>query len=102
MPRWPVQWLSKEFLRDPATKEALRRINEARKSGARELDLVNLKLSTLPEAISQLSQLQELNLYGNQLSTLPETVQSLESLEKLFLHGNPGLGLPDEVLGPAA
>ena len=60
------------------------------------------QLSTLPEAIGQLSQLQELDLSNNQLSMLPEAVQSLERLEKLFLHGNPGLGLPDEVLGPKA
>ena len=64
------------------------------------LDLSGNQLSTLPEAIGQLSQLQGLDLSSNQLSTLPEAVQSLERLEKLFLHGNPGLGLPDEVLGP--
>jgi hypothetical protein len=62
MPKWPFQWLSKEFPCDPATKEALRRIEEARKSGASHLDLSKLKLSTLPEAIGQLSQLQQLNL----------------------------------------
>jgi internalin A len=73
MPKRP----SKEPPRDPATEEALRRIEEARKNGARKLDLSNLKLSTLPEA-----------------------VQSLERLGRLFLHGNPGVGLPDEVLGP--
>jgi len=75
-------------------------IEEARKDGARKLDLYDLKLSTLPEAIGQLTQLQTLDLSGNQLSALPESVQTLERLEKLFLHGNPGLGLPDEVLGP--
>src|SRR5258705_352660 len=96
MPKWP----SKEPPRDPVTEEALRRIEEARKSGARELDLSDLNLSTRPEAIGQLSQLQELDLSDTQLSTLPGAVQSLERLEKLFLHGNPGLGLPDEVLGP--
>ena len=60
------------------------------------------QLSMLPEAIGQLSQLQELNLFSNQLNALPETIQSLEKLEKLFLHGNPDLGLPDEVLGPTS
>src|SRR5258705_239418 len=79
---------------------ALRRIEEARKNGETELVLSNRKLSTLPEAIGQLSQLQKLDLSNNQLSTLPEAVQSLERLGTLFLHGNPGLGLPDEVLGP--
>src|SRR5258708_5065102 len=96
MPKRP----SKEPPHDPATEEALRLIEEARKNGARQLDVSDLTLTTLPHAIGQLSQLQQLDLSSNQLSTLPETVQSLERLEKLFLHGNPGLGLPDEVLGP--
>jgi hypothetical protein len=82
------------------TEKALRRIKMARESGVGKLNLFNLKLSTLPKAIGQLSQLQELKLSNNQLSTLPEAVQNLERLDALFLHGNPGLGLPDEVLGP--
>jgi Leucine-rich repeat (LRR) protein len=36
------------------------------------LGLSRLQLSTLPEAIGLLSQLQELDLSTNQLSTLPE------------------------------
>src|SRR5258707_758748 len=119
MPKRP----SKEIAPDSVTEKALRRIKMARESGAEKLNLFNLKLSTLPkaigqlsqlqaldlsdnqlstlpEAIGQLSQLQKLNLSGNRLSTLPEAMQSLERLDALFLHGNPGLGLPDEVLGP--
>jgi hypothetical protein len=38
----------------PNTEDALRRIEEARKSGARKLNLFDLKLSTLREAIGQL------------------------------------------------
>jgi hypothetical protein len=63
MPKWPFKWLSKVFPRDSAAKEALRRINEAQKSGAWKLDLVSLKLSTPPEAIGQLSQLQQIRLF---------------------------------------
>jgi internalin A len=50
MPKRPF----KEPRRDPATEEALRRIEEARKNSARKLHLSDLKLSTLPEAIGQL------------------------------------------------
>jgi hypothetical protein len=44
----------------PATEEplAVRCIKEARKSRERELDLSEFKLTTLPEAIGQLSRLQ--------------------------------------------
>jgi internalin A len=88
---------------DPAGK-ALHRIEEARKNGELRMmkRLAGLKLSTLPEAIGQLTQLRVLDLSNNQLSALPETVQKLKKLEKLSLHGNPGLGLPDEVLGSTA
>ena len=51
----------------------------------------DLQLSTLPEAIGRLSQLQALKLSDNRLSALPEAVQRLERLEELFLHGNPAL-----------
>src|SRR5262245_4040221 len=84
MPNRPT----KEPKRDPATEEVLRRIEEARKSKASTLDLSSRKLSTLPEAIGQLSQLQKLDLHGNQLSTLPEAIGQLSQLQKLDLHGN--------------
>jgi len=83
MPKWPF----KEPARDPATEEALRRIEEARKSGATLLDLSSLKLSTLPEAIGRLPQLQELNLSSNQLSTLPGAIGRLSQLQMLDLYG---------------
>jgi len=89
-----------EAPRDPATEKALLRIEDARTLGLAELDLSNLELSRLPEAIGRLSQLEVLRLYNNQLTSLPESMQSLERLGELFLHENPGLRLPVEVLGP--
>ena len=88
---------SEEPLRDRATEEALRRIEQARKNGARKLDLSDLKLSTLPEAIGQLSQLQELYLSGNQLSTLPEAIGQLSQLQELDLSGNQLSTLPEAI-----
>jgi hypothetical protein len=69
---------------DPAGK-ALDLIEEARKNGAQELSLPNLKLSALPEAIGQLTQLRVLDLTSNQLSALPEAIGQLTQLERLFL-----------------
>jgi internalin A len=93
MPKWPL----KEPSRDRATEEALRRIEEARKSGARKLDLSDIELSTLPEAIGQLSKLWELDLSGNQLSTLPEAIGQLTSLQTLILRSNQLSSLPPEI-----
>jgi Leucine-rich repeat (LRR) protein len=66
MPKWPFKVSS-----NPAGK-ALHRIEEARKKGEHDLILSDLKLSVLPEAIVQLTQLQVLDLSDNQLRTLPE------------------------------
>jgi Leucine-rich repeat (LRR) protein len=74
MPQWPFKWPFKEM--------PLRRIEEARESGARELDLSYLELSTFPGAIGHLSQLQELDFSGNQLSTLPESIGQLFQLQR--------------------
>ncbi|MCA1592191.1 MAG: TIR domain-containing protein, partial [Acidobacteria bacterium] len=59
------------------------------------------QLTTLPESVTQLSQLQKLYLDGNRLTTLPESLKNLKRLERLYLHGNEALGLPAEVLGPS-
>jgi hypothetical protein len=61
------------------------------------LDLSNNQLSTLPEAIGRLSQLQELNLSGNQLSTLPEAIGRLSQLQGLNLSGNQLSTLPEAI-----
>jgi internalin A len=81
---------------DPAGK-ALDRIEEARKNGAQELSLPNLKLSALPEAIGQLTQLQELYLSGNNLSVLPEAIGKLTQLRVLDLSSNQLSTLPEAV-----
>jgi hypothetical protein len=57
--------------RDKAYREAEKKIEEARRAGATELDLNgewgpdSLKLTELPEWLGQLSQLQSLDLFRN-------------------------------------
>jgi internalin A len=93
MPKWPFD----EPLREPAMEEALLRIEKAWESGASVLNLSDFKLSTLPEAIGQLSRLHELNLSGNQLSTLPEAIGRLSELQRLDLSINRLSTLPEAI-----
>jgi internalin A len=87
---------SKDPPRDPVEK-ALRRIEEARKTGARRLDLSDLKLRTLPEAIGQLTALTKLWLRNNQLKALPDIFGAFRDLRKLWLDQNQIKELPKSV-----
>ena len=49
---------------DQAYRRAEEKIEEARREGATELDLVEMGLTKLPESLSQLTQLQKLVLGG--------------------------------------
>ena len=75
--------------RDEAYREAEKKIEEARWSRATELDLSGRwgsdspKLTELPEALGQLTQLQSLSLSNNQLTTLPEWLGQLTQLQSL-------------------
>jgi internalin A len=79
---------------------AKQRIRQALKFGEVALDLSDLGLTTVPEAIANLTNLQTLYLNGNQLTSLPEGMQKLTRLEKFYLHENDELRIPTEILGP--
>ncbi|EKT88536.1 leucine-rich repeat domain-containing protein [Leptospira santarosai] len=49
------------------------------------------ELTTLPEEIGNLQNLQTLNLNNNQFTTLPEEIEKLQKLQQLYLGGNPSL-----------
>lgn len=55
-------------------QEALRRIEEARRSNSTALNLGNLKLIAFPESLGQFSQLQYLDLSNNGLAAFPESL----------------------------
>jgi Leucine-rich repeat (LRR) protein len=73
------------------------RIEKARRKKATFLDLSELELSTLPEALGQLTNLQKLNLSGNQLTTLPESLGQLTNLQLLYLFDNQLTTLPESL-----
>ncbi|MDY7004722.1 MAG: leucine-rich repeat domain-containing protein, partial [Cyanobacteriota bacterium] len=61
------------------------------------LDLRSNQLTTLPESISQLTNLTWLYLHGNKLTTLPESISQLTNLTWLYLHGNKLTTLPESI-----
>ena len=74
--------------KNKAYRAAEKKIEAARRSGAKELDLSNswgaegsAKLTELPESLGQLSQLQSLDLFNNQLTALPESLDQLSQLQ---------------------
>ncbi|MEH2209469.1 leucine-rich repeat domain-containing protein [Nostoc sp.] len=83
--------------RDKAYQEAEQRIEKARQEGAIELNLSNIKLTEIPEAIASLTGLQELDLDNNQLTELPEAIASLTGLQRLDLHNNQLTELPEAI-----
>ena len=90
--------------KNEAYRRAEKKIEEARRSGAKKLDLsADLraedfeKLKELPESLSQLLQLQSLNLGGNQLTTLPESLGQLSQLQTLDLGSNQLTTLPESL-----
>jgi Leucine-rich repeat (LRR) protein len=80
--------------RDKAYQKAEKKIEEARRSGARELDLngrrseESQKLIVVPESLGQLTRLQTLVLSYNQLTALPESLSQLTQLEGLYVYVN--------------
>jgi len=81
--------------KDEAYREAEKKIEQARASGATELDLSckfdakdSDKLTELPESLGQLTHLQTLRLSNNQLTTLPESLGQLTQLQTLELGSN--------------
>ena len=61
------------------------------------LDLSDNQLTRLPEAIAQLSNLSWLNLSDNQLTTLPEAIAQLSNLNVLYLSDNQLTRLPEAI-----
>ncbi|HEX7956988.1 MAG TPA: COR domain-containing protein [Pyrinomonadaceae bacterium] len=55
----------------------------------------NNQLTALPEVVTRLSRLQELSLAGNQLAELPESIAQLSQLQNLYLNNNQLKTLPE-------
>ncbi len=76
---------------------AEKRIAEAQRINAIELSLAGLVLTSLPQSLFQLTQLQTLHLYNNQLNELPKEIGQLKNLNELYLRYNQLSELPKEI-----
>ncbi|UCH89599.1 MAG: leucine-rich repeat domain-containing protein, partial [Thermoplasmata archaeon] len=64
--------------------EVVKIINEVERSGGRNLDLSSINLSSLPERIWKLKNLEFLILTDNQLTSLPPGIGNLTNLKTLY------------------
>ena len=62
-----------------------------------ELDLGENELTSLPESITNLTQLESLYLYDNKLTSLPESIGNLTLLQNLSLSSNQLTELPETI-----
>ena len=72
------------------------KINEYLEEKTCYLDLSSLELTELPEAISELIDLEVLDISDNQLTALPDSISSLVNLEWLFINNNQLTELPNK------
>jgi Leucine-rich repeat (LRR) protein len=73
------------------------KIQEALNTNATELDLSDMRLTTLPDSIGNLTNLTELYVGWNHLTTLPDSIGNLTNLTKLNVRGNQLTTLPDSI-----
>jgi len=67
-------------------------------SKVKKISLENNKLTTLPQNLNNLQDLEELNLKGNDLSGLPESIGELKNLKNLDLYKNNLMVLPLSII----
>ena len=72
--------------KDAAYRQAEEKIEA--EPNATELDLSEMELTEIPEAIANLIQLQSLNLSDNKITEIPEAIANLSQLQTLNLSGN--------------
>jgi GTPase SAR1 family protein len=84
--------------KNAAYREAEMKIEAARRSGAKKLNLSNMGLTELPESLGQLTQLQTLDLSYNQLRALPESLGQLTQLQEINFAENRLTRLPQSLI----
>lgn len=70
---------------------------QVKENGVVSLGLFTKKLTSLPESIGNLTNLQYLGIQNNQLTSLPKSLGSLTNLEHLSLKQNKLTSLPENI-----
>jgi small GTP-binding protein len=70
-------------------------------AGLRHLYLHSNAVKYIPDSISRLQRLETLDLRNNCLKALPAALRALPRLKRIYLHNNDDIGLPPEILGPS-
>ena len=83
--------------KDQPYLEAEKKIEAALKSGATELYLSWMGLTTLPNSLCQLKELQILDIHDNSLTSLPKCLDHLTNLQFLDISRNKFETLPDSI-----
>jgi len=78
-------------------QEALRRIEKARRSKDKELNLDGLQLEAIPDSLVELTNLRSLSLANNKITVIPDTLGQLTNLETLYLLYNEITAIPDSL-----
>ena len=62
-----------------------------------DLHLGSCQLTSLPDAIGNLINLETLDVQGNALTSLPDAIGNLRRMKELYLHGNQLTEIPDAI-----
>ena len=76
-------------MEDDIQQDVLEKILDAKKRDLWDLDLRSTQITTIPDEIGILTNLQVLDLYYNQITTIPDAIGNLTNLQYLNLSNNP-------------
>ena len=79
-------------------QKAIKRIEEAKKNNSTELDLSDLKLTEIPESITDLKNLNKLDFHNNLIKDIPEYIIKLKTLKELYVYENRLTEIPEYVV----
>jgi internalin A len=80
-----------------AWHEAIRRIEQASRSNAAEIDLAGLGLDAIPEQIATLAHLDDLDASNNKITQIPDFITRLTHLSQISLDNNLITKIPDSL-----